>query len=731
MEFVLIIKFILIGLMLLSAVSYLFKRSDNKHSLQQAIENHQTIRQLNDDEFQLLKPYLDDKTKVRPYKYQSSLVSQDVSLIYGPCVRHSLTTNGSESSYYFVIGNIEVFFPYGMDSYTMEDNVAEVVFTERYAFVVNLNGYSLADAKADRDGESLRNEQWEQGSRGQFKTVTEEDINQIEQMEQPDAGVSALIAQAKNKRCEILEQREETPLEAQRKNRQNLGFLSAVFLVLAVIVALMYRTEQDLWAIFISGMLFIVAAIFYFYHPKRVNDKINRVRGTIEGKDPTSKTIMVGDTLILSYPNHWQNCLPEKTTIDADMDVAVAGKALLRYGNTLSLSREIEQYGPPKFWGRNCFIFIVGIVLSFVIYLFSGSLKDDAIFTYRFLSDQIVTLDINDNDSLKKTAIDSGDLINLNLSRVWCDVTQYYSCNQVFVSNEVIDLTEIVNLLPSWAQKSSSGSLVKTTRDAEVETLELYGSLFSAYNDSYYSNNQKKYTKLLNIEELTQVTDEACADDKNKRNDNNSYYYGDDSCDRLKEIFTILLTDEKDQQLPTWADLVAYAKTQQNRSAIIYTSTANEISSIFSSLSHQFLNKQKESITALLTAKQNSPSTVAISLMGKYNASVSVPDITRDRYQTLEYNIAIANGLGQVSITGLVNQVNYHDDGTLASISINPDIRYQTSESQLIPAAVMMFIVFIIIAVITLLQLLVILNKIRVNKARLRKIQADYRNLMF
>lgn len=719
MEFALIIKFILIAMMLFSAISYLFQRSGNKQSLQYAIDHHQAIRQLDEAEYLLLKPYLDDKNKVKPYKYQSTLVSQDVTVITGPCVRHSLSTNGAESSYYFVIGDIEVFLPYGMESYTVSDNVAEVVFTQRYAFVVNLNGFSLADAKADREGEVLRSEQWAQGSRGQFKTVTDEDIDRIDE-EHSNAEIRSIISEVKNKRCEIVEQREETPLEANRKNPQNLGLITAVSLVLATIMALIYETDDDFWAAVVSGLFVVIAIIFYFHKPKRATDKVNRVRGTIEAKDIDNKTLVVGDSLALTYPKHWQAILPEKTTREADLDITVVEKTLLRYGNSLSLSKEIEQYGPPKFWRRNCFIFIIALILSWVIYLFSSSLKDDAIFTYRLFNGKTTELNINDRETLQQSSIRLGDRINVSLSGASCDASLSYGCEKVFITDGAIDVSKVMTPLPEWAEKSSTDSLVTTKRDREIETLELYSNLSINYgnNRSYYGNKLEKYTKLLNIEYLAQVTDEACTS-------NNT------NCSRLKEIFTILLTDEKDNQFATWPEVVAYAKTQKNLTAIIYSSTASEIVNLFTRLSEKEVSERQRALIAELKLKQQEPASIGIILSNDYNADVTVAGINSNKnYQGMSYYLGIAAGLGQTKLTGLVTKVSYHNDGSIASISINPNARYQMNDNQLIPAAVMTFIAFSIMLIIAILQLLIMLNKMRVNDSRLRRIKNDYAHII-
>ncbi|RKS87125.1 intracellular growth attenuator protein IgaA [Orbus hercynius] len=718
----LILNLIILGIGLFSAIGYLIQRSDNKHNLKQALENNQAIRQLTEDEYLLLKPYLDDKSLVRPYKYQSSLVSYDVSVISGSCVRHSFSTNGAESTYYFVIGDIEVFLPYGMDSYTAADNIAEVVFTEQYAFVVSINGYDLATAKAECDAQGSRDEQWHTGGHGQFKTISDEDIAQLEQQEH-DPDLDPLIHQAKHRRCEILAQRDETPFESERYNKSNLGILTVIFWVMATIMAIIYSDDNDSWLLIISGISAVCAIIFYFHRPKRHRGKVNRIKGTIEEQDPTIQTMLIGDSLMVSYPKHWQGILPEKTNIDNDMDIAVTEKSVLRYGHSLSISKEIEQYGPPAFWGRNCALFITGLILSGVIYVFSSSLYDDVLVSYRILTSKISSWHIMDQSMLKNATIKSGDTVDIELLGASCAVTTDYRCDQIFITDEIVDDSELGTPLPNWAEKQANGSLIVTKRDSQIEILENYERMYASMlgNTNNYNNNRQIYTKLLDVQNIVAAIDEACTTDNG-------------TCTELKDTLLILMTDQDDKEFATWQALSDFVKQQNSLNIIVYIRSANAIENLFATLSRDIFAQRKELLKTLLQQQQASPNSLSLTILNS-QSDVATPFVQSQRslssYKEWMNNYsAMLHGLGTVKIAGLVSAITYHEDGSVAHMTINPSYRYQFDGHHNVSVIVVNTGIFAIILLVTVLQLVIWISKMVSNKRRLQRIQADYHNLI-
>lgn len=143
-----------IGILIFGMVSFiLFKgeRSINKDNLDDHLSLREPIRDLTDEELDLLQPFLTSKMAVYPYKFQSSLVDNKVSQLQGICCRHSLNKNTDEIDYYYEIDDIELFFPYNMDKHIDQFNIIEIVFTKRYGIVVNINDHDIKTAQENYD----------------------------------------------------------------------------------------------------------------------------------------------------------------------------------------------------------------------------------------------------------------------------------------------------------------------------------------------------------------------------------------------------------------------------------------------------------------------------------------------------------------------------------------------------------------------------------------------------
>lgn len=143
-----------IGILILGLFSWLIfksERSVNKDMLEEHLSERETIRDLTDEELELLEPFLTSKLAVYPYKFQSSLVDIKVSYLRGACNRESLYSNTDEIAYFYEVNNIELFFPYNMDKHIDEFNIIEVVFNKQYGIVVNINGQDIKTALENYD----------------------------------------------------------------------------------------------------------------------------------------------------------------------------------------------------------------------------------------------------------------------------------------------------------------------------------------------------------------------------------------------------------------------------------------------------------------------------------------------------------------------------------------------------------------------------------------------------
>lgn len=728
MEFALIAKIVIAIFMIFSGLSYFWKRSDNKQNLEEAIANTESIRQLTDEEFKLLKPYLENKSLVKPYKYQSSLISKDVSVIMGACVRHSLSTNGSESSYYYMIGNIEVFLPYSMQNFTMSDNVAQVVFTQRYAFVVNLNGYSLVDAKENINIRSELKKRWNSGAAGEYKVASSSDLNDEQnRIHEDDSNVE--LENNKKNHCIILEQRDESTFEKMRKSNRNSGFLAAIASVISVFLLLSYSGGGDFGLLLLGGIFCVATVILYFHKPSRAPQKVNRVKGTVEHKYTNSNSLLIGNSLMLSYPQHWASILPEVTTNDADMSATVDSKELIRYGYALSIDKEIEKNGPAKFWGRNCLLFVVGIILCGYVLFSTPSLGDDFAFTRNWVTNQFTVFKVNNLPELREAKIKKGDWVELNLNGATCDSSSsQHKCSKIFFNDAVVNLDDVVEPLPEWVKKVLNNSLVITHRDAQVELLE---KIHNANNNSnnpygdYYNYNQKRasYIKLLNVNALVLDANEACS----------TQYH---SCDQLKNILAVLTSDDNNNKLGDWDVIVNYAKEKPSKVIITSRAATNEVSKIFSSLTSNFFGTRESILRKQLMNLQQADESIELNLMNGYLADVNI-DIDSASYgrnhntqKSAYYEQFLTTAKGYMSIDGIVSNVKYREDGTVKSLDINHNKRYNFSTASTKPSAALTLLIFCVIAVLTFFQGLIWLYKIYFNKQRMDRILNEYKHMI-
>ena len=494
MSVVVVIKFILFGIILISAILSFIKRSENKSNLKHAIQENNSTRELTQDELQLIQPYLTDKKLIKSHKLQTALVSNEVSVIAGACVRHSTRLNGTETSYYYMIDDIEVILPYNMENYTMDDNAAEVVFTKKYAIVVNLNGVTLQIAKAEIDAQKNLAEQWAQGARGQYTAISDEELQKMQE-EDDSPETLAFVNQINNMRCEILEQRDETQQESARRNQLSLGIFPAWSLILAAVFTYFYSGEIIL--LILASVSLLLAILTYFKKRRLKVEKINHLRGTVT-KHTESRHLFIGDSLSVIYPKHWNTVLPEKSASTVDMDVSVTNRELIRYGHALSIAKEIEKYGAPKFWGRNCFLLIVGLVLSIILALMAvSSIKNDFLFSYQWITGKTNTFSIDSLTDLRTADLHIGDRLNLNVPGASCDANNFIACNHIVINELNQNIPGFLKETSTWVNQLASTSYYQNIMQKQITYLTQLQSQPSSVNILIESENDYSELQLL------------------------------------------------------------------------------------------------------------------------------------------------------------------------------------------------------------------------------------------
>ena len=126
---------------------------------------------------------------------------------------------------------------------------------------------------------------------------------------------------------------------------------------------------------------------FAWYKPKDYLNpqKVSIVKTKIYDKDPNTCSIEVGTLMVLEHPKYWLNFIPETSGFATEMVISKNNKKLLRYGQTLSINNEVEQFGPPKLVSRNKILFVIGVILSAILYYFTDPVNN-GYFAYQYYS---------------------------------------------------------------------------------------------------------------------------------------------------------------------------------------------------------------------------------------------------------------------------------------------------------------------------------------------------------
>ncbi len=228
-----------IGLMLIilvwsviSAITYMARRSGNKGALRELKQEGQPLRRLSAQEQALVQPFL-----VRPAKPTQSvaLLNDGVFPLRGAFVRHGLESGHGAATMHDTLGGVDVVLPYDARDYLREDNQAEVVMTEKFAIVVALNGeFDLAGGREREARRQKQNQQWSSGKLGAMQNVVDaEDVTADGAGQAPDAQAEHEFAEAM--RVEILSQREETPAEIAWRRPAGIAFWPAMLWLAAFV----------------------------------------------------------------------------------------------------------------------------------------------------------------------------------------------------------------------------------------------------------------------------------------------------------------------------------------------------------------------------------------------------------------------------------------------------------------------------------------------------------------
>ena len=352
-------------------------------------------------------------------KKKSSLVSREVMLISGSCVKQTKFSH-TENTCSYKIQNIDVVFPFNMDRYLTDYNEVEIALTQNFAIAVKVNDHQIGSALyatylADEKNDKQSSVYWQSGV-SKYSKDENFDENAIHTV-RPNAKLSKKLG------YEILSVRKETSQESASRNKLNKGILTVFFCSFVVSYFNRFWDTKELNDLFWFAVNLLVAIYFYFRKPKNKAKVrfINQIKGKIDKKIVKSNEIIIGHGLKLKYPKNWQSFIPENSAFDVDLDVDVESKKIVRYGYDMSVNKEVEQFGPPKFWGRNLWLFLAGM---FYLYAINNQAKvsDNFLFAYHQYNHDSKSWFFDDPSKLVTSDIKSGDVVKLNFLDVSCEV---------------------------------------------------------------------------------------------------------------------------------------------------------------------------------------------------------------------------------------------------------------------------------------------------------------------
>lgn len=345
-----------IGLLLLSLVAWLIyqsRRSGNKNALAD-LRRTPVLRELGSDEALALEPL----RVAHGLSWEPG-----VRQLQGSFNRHGIVANGAETLHDTLAG-VDVLLPYDSPLFLAENNVAEVVLTERQAIVIRLNDFSIVEGRTRSLHDGL-------------------------DVESP-VGAPSLPgrAPADTQRVTTLEERGETHEEARARRRPAFGWLPVGFWTIALSLLLTATVADPGDAIVPIILLAVAAALagawcqFRPPQPKVQPGRIRRVQGLLHRVDMPNpmnaalrvQRFFVGDSLQVQFPEHWLRSERLPLRQNVQLDITSDTGDVLSMGPQWSQVDEQRRF-PSVRWGGTLLLLMLGLLAS-MIALLAGDAAD-------------------------------------------------------------------------------------------------------------------------------------------------------------------------------------------------------------------------------------------------------------------------------------------------------------------------------------------------------------------
>ncbi len=351
MSFYIVVKILLLGFALVSYLIYQSRRSNN-HDALMVLRTAPVTRQLTEQEAAALEPL-----KVA----EKLLFLSEVRILKGPYRQHGVSIN-SGTTMHDTINDVTVLLPYDAADFLESDNEAEVVISGNIAIVVTLNGFDVVSGRQRAaSGPTVT-----MPTAVSAESKSSSDLTNSDPTQTPSLPVQ--------KSVEWLRQRTETPVEAHLRLRQRwnrplaLAWLAAVIL-LWLGACRLGHTAQVIFII--CGLVCVLAGAFLVLRrPRtdtRVQRKVDRANGplfifsqrTANNAAVVNKHALLGDSLKLQLPEHWQNSGRITSGESVEIEVDRGDGRVLGLGDGWSLEDEQRRF-PEARWRTPLLLTLVG-----------------------------------------------------------------------------------------------------------------------------------------------------------------------------------------------------------------------------------------------------------------------------------------------------------------------------------------------------------------------------------
>lgn len=381
----------IIGYSLYSFITYMSRRSDNKHALRTLRDQGEPVRSLTAEEEAALAPFLFQPAKPdKPMPLQRA----GVFALEGNYARHGISSGNGSETFHDTLNDIEVILPYDARDHLREYTRAEVVFTEKFAIVVSMNGtFDLLGGRERAQRRQLQERQWASGQAGAVADVDTATVQALQ-----DEGVPASLLDDAL-RVEILGQRDETPAEVLARSGPGVGLLPATGFAIAFVglgVASAAQGAARAGGVAVAAV-FIALAVWGVWSRKSLAPagKVNRVRGRINAiaiplpgqtVAPAPRWFL-GDKVPVELPAHWKVFWGTPPTDAVDVELRVDDHTAVKFGKALSIDDEVRRF-QPAYWGRHLTLALAGAIALGTLPLWADGadgLRNDAVLTAALL----------------------------------------------------------------------------------------------------------------------------------------------------------------------------------------------------------------------------------------------------------------------------------------------------------------------------------------------------------